>query len=267
MGRKMRAAISSMFIFLCACASIQEHDRTEESSGTTDAASTDPTFVTDAETSKVTDPSDNPFSTNAVLDEKEFFIIQVAAVSDPETARRVSSELDQMGYLSFHENVQRADGRNLIRIRIGVFSTAWEASYSIEQLSRSFKKPMLIKVDRIPQGAKDAIRIDPERLSQVERSILYGHQLDYLQASLGKVAKRCLSEIDIQGFMTEADRVEWKRHFIKSQTLWKELLETDALTMEMEMHGGSGAGLSIQAYQIRYTADRIQNLKERYGLN
>ena len=172
-----------------------------------------------------------------------------------------------MGFPSFHENAQRADGKNLIRIRIGVFSTAWEASYSLDQLSRSFKKPMLIKLDQMPQGAKDTIKIDPERLSQVERSILYGHQLDHLRASLDKITKRCLSEIDLQGFMTEAYRVEWKRHFIKSQNLWKELLETDVLAMEKEMHGGSGAGLSIQGYQIRHTAQRILTLKERYGLN
>ena len=102
MGHNMRAVIFSMFFFLCACISIQDHDRTEESSGTSDAVGTDSGFLTDAETSNDTDTSHIPFSTNTALNEKEYFILQVAAVSDNETARRVSVELDQMGYPSFH---------------------------------------------------------------------------------------------------------------------------------------------------------------------
>jgi uncharacterized protein YecT (DUF1311 family) len=198
---------------------------------------------------------------------EEHFIIQVAAVSDEKTANRLSGDLKVSGYPAVLEKVQRSDGKSFIRIRTGYFPTYFEASYHLENLRARYKEAVLIKLDRVPQGGYEPIRVDPDRLSQVEKSIFNEHKLQHCRRILAETMRRCLSEIAEREFMADTDRSEWKQNFVRSQGLWEDLLRADAKAMEMEMYGGSGAGLTIQSYLIRHTTQRILDLKERYGLD
>lgn len=263
---KIGFAIAWLCVFICGCTPAPESGTAEKTAETRPGLQTDsgPGEGTDSQTEAETP---HKLLLDGLTTNVEFFTIQVAAVSDEETAKRIMGELEGCGYPTVQEKVQRSDGRRLIRIRTGIFLTGYEASYSLETLSAWFKDPILIKLDRAPEGVYEIVRVDPDRMSQVERSIFYDHQLKYCRRLLSETSKRCLSDIEDREFMAEESKAEWKQHFISSQKLWEELLKTDAKAMEIEMYGGSGAGLVIQSYQIRQTAQRILTLKERYGLN
>lgn len=76
---------------------------------------------------------------------------------------------------------------------------------------------------------------------------------------------KVLSYIDGQGDYMPSDALQkWKATIIAAQKAWVTFKESDCAAVEYEWWGGSGAGIAETSCLYAHTAQRVEDLKERY---
>lgn len=82
---------------------------------------------------------------------------------------------------------------------------------------------------------------------------------------LNAIWPKVLAYIDSQGDYMPADAMaKWKATIVAAQKAWVAFKEGDCAAVEYEWWGGSGAGIAQTSCLYAHTAQRVDDLKERY---
>ena len=82
---------------------------------------------------------------------------------------------------------------------------------------------------------------------------------------LNDIWPKVLAYIDGQGDYMDADTMQtWKATIVAAQKAWVSFKEQDCGAVQYEWWGGSGAGIAETTCLYSHTAQRVEDLKERY---
>ena len=85
-------------------------------------------------------------------------------------------------------------------------------------------------------------------------------------AELNAFWPKVLASIDSQGDIMPPEALKtWKATVIAAQKAWITFKESDCAAVEYEWWGGSGASIAETTCLYSHTADRLADLKSRYG--
>lgn len=82
---------------------------------------------------------------------------------------------------------------------------------------------------------------------------------------LNAIWPKVLAYIDTQGDYMPADAMQkWKAMIVAAQKAWVSFKEQDCGAVQYEWWGGSGASIAETSCLYAHTAQRVEDLKERY---
>jgi len=108
---------------------------------------------------------------------------------------------------------------------------------------------------------------DDPNLSNLAMKFCLHEEYKRVDAQLNRVWKRAIASIARADHLDNSQRADWKAKLLAAQRHWIKFKDTDCNEAVLyEWWGGTGAGAAISMCLINKTANRIRDLKARYGL-